>query len=215
MILNSLDIVTFVVPPMLPGALTATSSFAQRRLKNRKIFCLSAKHISLAGGVDVICFDKTGTLTESDIDLAGAVPIEEGEFRRPLSELGTLPETHPLLLTVATAHTLIRLPTTGQLSGYSVDRKLFEASGWSFKVRLLCITDWIDLNVMTRVVKQDGPQGVNSDYGIETPYIVTSPLWSDKRDSTFSPSSEVAILRRFPFESSVKRMTVVTQKFGR
>jgi P-type E1-E2 ATPase len=57
-ILHSLDIVTFVVPPMLPAALTATTSFAQRRLREKKIFCLSAKHISLSGGVDVACFDK-------------------------------------------------------------------------------------------------------------------------------------------------------------
>ncbi|EFX66261.1 hypothetical protein DAPPUDRAFT_64891, partial [Daphnia pulex] len=57
-ILHSLDIVTFVVPPLLPAALTATTSFAQRRLLSKKIYCLNAKHISLSGGVDVACFDK-------------------------------------------------------------------------------------------------------------------------------------------------------------
>ena len=57
-ILNSLDIVTFVVPPLLPAGLTACTFFAQKRLKNEKIFCLSSKHISLSGGVDVVCFDK-------------------------------------------------------------------------------------------------------------------------------------------------------------
>jgi len=120
-ILNSLDILTFVVPPMLPAALTATTAFAQRRLKARKIYCLSAKHISLAGGVDVVCFDKTGTLTETDVDLSGSIPIQEGEFRHPVVELPTLPESHPLLHSIATAHSLVRLPTTGQLSGYSID----------------------------------------------------------------------------------------------
>ncbi len=133
-ILNSLDIVTFVVPPMLPVALTATTVFAQRRLEARKIYCLSAKHISLAGGVDVVCFDKTGTLTETDVDFSGAIPIQEGKFQQPVEELTTLPESHPLLHSIATAHSLIRLPTTGQLSGYSIDKKLFEATGWSFKV---------------------------------------------------------------------------------
>jgi len=43
---------------MLPAALTATTALAQRRLRAKKIFCLSAKHISLCGGVDVVCFDK-------------------------------------------------------------------------------------------------------------------------------------------------------------
>ena len=57
-ILNSLDIASFVVPPMLPAALTSVTAFAQKRLKKNKIFCLSAKHISQMGGVDIICFDK-------------------------------------------------------------------------------------------------------------------------------------------------------------
>ena len=57
-ILNSLDVASFVVPPSLPAALTSVTAFAQRRLKNNKIFCLSAKHISQSGGVDVVCFDK-------------------------------------------------------------------------------------------------------------------------------------------------------------
>lgn len=51
---------------MLPAALTATTSFAQRRLRDKKIFCLSAKHISLCGGVDIACFDKV------DLELADA-----------------------------------------------------------------------------------------------------------------------------------------------
>jgi hypothetical protein len=32
-LLNSLDILTFVVPPILPAALTANNAFAQRRLQ--------------------------------------------------------------------------------------------------------------------------------------------------------------------------------------
>jgi magnesium-transporting ATPase (P-type) len=34
-LLNSLDILTFVVPPILPAALTANNAFAQRRLQAR------------------------------------------------------------------------------------------------------------------------------------------------------------------------------------
>ncbi|KAI9554376.1 hypothetical protein GHT06_019648 [Daphnia sinensis] len=190
-ILHSLDIVTFVVPPMLPAALTATTAFAQRRLRDKKIFCLSAKHISLSGGVDVACFDKTGTLTETDIDLAGAIPIQEGEFRKPVPQLSTLPETHPLLQAAATCHTLIKV--NDQLNGYSIDRKMFDATKWNFV---------------------NGPPGVNSDYGVETPFLVSSPLWNDKRESSFNPTVEYGLLKRFPFESAIKRMTVIVQRKG-
>ena len=57
-LLNSLDVLTFVVPPILPAALTANNAFAQKRLEKRGIFCLHSKHIPLCGGIDVVAFDK-------------------------------------------------------------------------------------------------------------------------------------------------------------
>ena len=72
--------------------------------------------------------EQTGTLTESDIDLAAAIPIHEGELRHPVAEMETLPESHPLLTVMSTCHSLIRLKEN--LSGYSIDRKMFEATGW-------------------------------------------------------------------------------------
>lgn len=128
---------------------------------------------------------KTGTLTETDIDLAGAIPIQEGEFRKPVLHLSTLPETHPLLQAAATCHTLIKV--NDQLNGYSIDRKMFDATKWNFA---------------------NGPPGVNSAYGVETPFLVSSPLWNEKRESSFNPTVEYGLLMRFPFESAIKRMTV-------
>ena len=54
-----------------------------------------------------------------------------------------------------------------QLNGYSIDRKMFEATGWSFK---------------------DGPPRINADYWFETLYLVASPLWKE--------NSRVPSLRR-------------------
>lgn len=100
--------------------------------------------------------------------------------------MADLPETHPLLLhSIATCHTLIRV--NDKLNGYSIDRKMFEASKWNFN---------------------DGPRGVNSDYGVETPYLISSPSWNNKRDGSTPSTTELAVLKRFPFESTVKRMTV-------
>ena len=57
-LLNSLDILTFVVPPILPAALTANNAFAQKRLQKKGIYCLHSKHICLCGGIDIVAFDK-------------------------------------------------------------------------------------------------------------------------------------------------------------
>jgi len=56
---------------------------------------------------------------------------------------------------------------------------------------------------------KEGPPGVNAEYGIETPFLVSSPLWNRDRESTYNPTTELAILKRFPFESNMKRMTVI------
>ena len=60
MVLFSLDMLTFVVPAMLPMNLSALYAFSQRRLKRSGIYCLCAKYILLCGGLDVFCFDKVG-----------------------------------------------------------------------------------------------------------------------------------------------------------
>lgn len=99
------------------------------------------------------------------------MPISEKEFGEPMEALSST--NVPLTTSLATCHSLIKVK--GKLVGYSVDKKMFESTGFEL---------------------EDGPPGVNPTYGVETPFIVKSN------------ASEVAVLLRFPFEASVKRMTV-------
>ena len=57
-ILRVLDIVTVVVPPALPAAMTVGTVYAQNRLKKSKIFCISPPRINFCGRINVFCFDK-------------------------------------------------------------------------------------------------------------------------------------------------------------
>lgn len=57
-ILHALDIITIAVPPALPAALTVGIVFAQRRLKNHEIYCISPRSINVCGGINAVCFDK-------------------------------------------------------------------------------------------------------------------------------------------------------------
>ncbi len=59
-IFDALDLITIVVPPALPAAMTIGSVYAQKRLKRKGIFCISPRTINVSGSVDCICFDKTG-----------------------------------------------------------------------------------------------------------------------------------------------------------
>merc|ERR1719495_1810514 len=152
-LLNSLDIFTFVVNPMLPPALTANNAFAQKRLQKEGIYCLHTKHINLCGGIDVVAFDKTGTLTEGDLDLAGVCEIRENQFQESVADPSIIPTDSLLVQTMASCHSLIKL--NGELTGYPMDIKLFEAIKWD-------------------LVEQQH-NGSNPDYGIQTTTPVSPP----------------------------------------
>ena len=68
-LLRCLDIITIVVPPALPAAMTVGTYYAQSRLKKLKIFCISPQRINVCGKMKLVCFDKTGTLTEGNFKM--------------------------------------------------------------------------------------------------------------------------------------------------
>ena len=49
-----LDLITVVVPPSLPCAMTVGTVYSQSRLKEKNIFCISPARINVAGKIKVI-----------------------------------------------------------------------------------------------------------------------------------------------------------------
>lgn len=58
--IRALDLVTVVVPPALPAAMTVCTLYAQSRLRARGIFCIHPLRINLGGKLRLVCFDKVG-----------------------------------------------------------------------------------------------------------------------------------------------------------
>ena len=54
----ALLLLTVAVPPVLPAALTTGIVYAQRRLKKKRIFCISPQRINMCGQINLVCFDK-------------------------------------------------------------------------------------------------------------------------------------------------------------
>ena len=128
-----LDIVTIVVPPALPAAMTVGTVYAQNRLKAKQIYCISPPKINYCGKLKLICFDKTGTLTEDGLDLWCVVPCEqvnggEFEFQDAVTEPTTLPLSSPLIRGMASCHSLTYI--NGKLVGDPLDLKMFDATSW-------------------------------------------------------------------------------------
>ncbi|CAH8583523.1 unnamed protein product [Schistosoma turkestanicum] len=82
-ILRPLDIVTIVIPPILPVAMSVGIVFAQRRLRNHGIYCINPSVMNVCGVINLTCFDKTGTLTEDGLDLWGVIPNKDGVLGKP------------------------------------------------------------------------------------------------------------------------------------
>uniref|UniRef100_A0A670J190 ATPase cation transporting 13A2 n=1 Tax=Podarcis muralis TaxID=64176 RepID=A0A670J190_PODMU len=186
-ILRALDVVTVIVPPALPAAMTVGTIYAQNRLKQQGIFCISPPRINLCGKVRLVCFDKTGTLTEDGLDIWGVVPLEKGSFLPLVHELRCL-DSGPLLCCLATCHTLSWLGE--QLIGDPVDLKLLESTGW--------------VREREREAELFGTRAL----AVMRPPPVGEQLHGKEH------LAPVAILRRFPFSSALQRMSVLVKPTG-
>ncbi|KPP56549.1 hypothetical protein Z043_125821, partial [Scleropages formosus] len=125
-IIQTLDIVTIVVPPALPAAMTTGIIYAQNRLKKQGVFCISPSRINVCGKVSVFCFDKTGTLTEEGLDVWGVMEGSSAGFGSLVRDPRLLPPS-PMLTALACCHSATLLE--GQLLGDPLDLKMIESTG--------------------------------------------------------------------------------------
>lgn len=65
-------------------------------------------------------------------------------------------------------------------------------------------------------MKEQFNVGINPDYGVQTPTLVSPPKGHRNGGGVkTAPSNlEIAVLKTYPFDSAVQRMTVVTKKKG-
>ncbi|XP_076256726.1 polyamine-transporting ATPase 13A3-like [Rhynchophorus ferrugineus] len=181
--LKALDIITIVIPPALPAAMTVGKLYALQRLKNHKIFCINSRVINVSGSVDCVCFDKTGTLTEDALDMWGIIPVKNYNFDTPVKNIHTLSPSSDMLRGMACCHSLSAIE--GEIRGDPLDVKMFESTGWIF---------------------QDGCDVVSSQELSSGALLVKSPVPNENNEH-----EEINIVRQFQFLSSLQRMSVIVK----
>ncbi|NWZ68329.1 AT132 ATPase, partial [Acrocephalus arundinaceus] len=194
-IIRALDLVTVIVPPALPAAMTVGTIYAQNRLKKQGIFCISPPRINLCGKIRLVCFDKTGTLTQEGLDVWGVVPLEQQRFLPIVHEPRCLP-AGALLYALATCHAVS--PLRGQLVGDPVDLKMLESTGWR-------------LEMMEE--EEEGELPVFQQFEMKVLAVVKPPP-EEEQPQDRRHQAPVGILRRFPFSSSLQRMSVLVKLPG-
>ncbi|XP_078521831.1 putative cation-transporting ATPase 13A4 [Lissotriton helveticus] len=180
-------VITVAVPPALLAALAVGVMYAQRRLKNKGIFCISPQRINICGQLNLVCFDKTGTLTEDGLDLWGLVPSAENGFE-PVYRFnsGEALPWGPLVGALASCHSLMVID--GKLQGDPLDLKMFEGTYW--EVEDPNVDNDVDGQSTSSVILKPGPMAGKV------------------------PVEGLAIVHQFPFSSGLQRMSVVTQVVG-
>ncbi|XP_049631879.1 probable cation-transporting ATPase 13A5 [Suncus etruscus] len=183
----ALLLLTVTVPPVLPAALTTGIVYAQKRLKKKKIFCISPQRINMCGQINLVCFDKTGTLTEDGLDLWGIIPTADNCFQEVHSfASGKVLPWSPLCAAMASCHSLILLD--GTIQGDPLDLKMFEGTAWIMED---CNANYCKIGTSdSNVIIKPGP------------------------NASQSPVEAITILCQFPFSSSLQRMSVVAQLAG-
>ncbi|XP_022532954.2 cation-transporting ATPase 13A2 isoform X1 [Astyanax mexicanus] len=186
LIIRSLDIVTIVVPPALPAAITTGTIYAQHRLKKHGVFCISPPRINICGKISLFCFDKTGTLTEEGLDVWGVKVRNKSGFDDLVPDPRLLPPG-PMLSALASCHSVALLGD--QAIGDPLELKMIESTGWSLQ-------------------EPANESGVSPEFGSYRTLAVMRPPAAEFQPEGISISQPVAIVRRFPFSSALQRMSV-------
>ncbi|RLU24127.1 hypothetical protein DMN91_004336 [Ooceraea biroi] len=227
--LQALDLITIVVPPALPAAMTVGRLVAQRRLEKKKIYCTSPRSINVSGSIDCICFDKTGTLTEDGLDMWGVVCVSDKKFQFPVKDITSLPLSE-VLIGMVTCHGITIIDN--QLVGDPLDLKMFESTGWTLEEPDVSDTSKFSMLFPTivrpakdfKLLKR--PQydlcGTLSRQNSVSSDVIDGISLNNLHDAAFTDSAtdlgeqglEVGIVRQFPFTSSLQRMSVITRTLG-
>ncbi|XP_076763504.1 polyamine-transporting ATPase anne boleyn isoform X1 [Xylocopa sonorina] len=227
--LEALDLITIVVPPALPAAMTVGRMVAQRRLEKSKIYCTSPRTINVSGSIDCICFDKTGTLTEDGLDMWGVVPATDRKFQPAVKAIASLP-LNDVLIGMVTCHGITIIEN--QPVGDPLDLKMFESTGWTLEEPDVSDTSKFSMLFPTIVRPAKGSRllkrlpndlrlSLSRQDSMSSNDVMENASLSNL-DAALTASTtelaeqglEIGIVRQFPFTSTLQRMSVITRTLG-
>ncbi|KYQ50050.1 putative cation-transporting ATPase 13A3, partial [Trachymyrmex zeteki] len=187
--IKALDIITIVIPPALPAAMTVGKLYAQTRLKYAQIYCINNRVINVSGSINCVCFDKTGTLTEDELDMWGVVACRNGVFADAETDISKLKD-HPLFEGMLVCHSLTLID--GEICGDPLDAKMFESTKW--------------------MLKDSDCMHIDKLYNNSIMPVVVRPLENASlMKNMMNGITEIGTIQRYQFSNSLQRMSVIVR----
>ncbi|XP_057317780.1 polyamine-transporting ATPase 13A3-like [Hydractinia symbiolongicarpus] len=195
---KSLDVFTIAVPPALPACMSIGLMYALHRLRKKRIYCIDPARVNVCGKVKMFVFDKTGTLTEDTLAVSGVVRLEDNVAQPMEHSVNTIRDSS-LVKAMACCHSLTIFK--GQLIGDPLDSYMFDFTKW-------------------KINEPSDESG--SKYQLLAPVTVSPPKIISATDASqetvfdgdIENAKEIGILKQYPFESSLQRMSVITKQLG-
>ncbi|EGC37100.1 hypothetical protein DICPUDRAFT_97366 [Dictyostelium purpureum] len=217
-VLRALDLITIVIPPALPMAMTVGTSFGLSRLKKTNIYCISPPRLNMAGKIQVFCFDKTGTLTEEGLDLLGIITTKLS-FK---SKNSFSPVSSPSLNSIAANTTASNNASNN--SNYSFNNISYLEEGLFYNqdqqpdeennIFKYLMASCHSLSIINGQVSGD-PLEIKV-FSATKSTIVDSPGSSGQSivvplDDCIESTETISYLENFDFQSKLQRMSVIVQ----
>ncbi|XP_018321676.1 probable cation-transporting ATPase 13A3 isoform X2 [Agrilus planipennis] len=196
---KALDIITIVIPPALPAAMTVGKLYALFRLKKQNIYCTNSSDINVSGSLNCICFDKTGTLTEDGLDMFGVVISDNGSLQDAIKDVRSIPKDEELIKGMVSCHSLSII--NGEISGDPLDVKMFESSGWTLYEKDHAQSQYSDVATVHPVAK---PPQLHRR--------VSSISLASNKNLTWECPKEIEIVHQFHFSSKLQMMSVIVKE---
>lgn len=222
-LLDCILIITSVVPPELPMELSLAVNNSLIALARGYIFCTEPFRIPFAGKIDVACFDKTGTITQENLIVQGLIGVSNKSSLTPsksssdnaencLVKATKIPKETTFVL--ACAHALVHLdePIIEPAAVEEEEKGKIESSS-SSKITSSSSSSKSKSSSNKNIIGD--PMEKNTldaiDWLLQKGDIL-SP--NNTAGSAINPAivrnTQIRILRRFAFSSTLKRMSTVS-----
>ena len=202
---RALALITIIVQPTLPLALSVGVNYALSALRQKGVHCISPAKINVAGKVRVICFDKTGTLTSDGMDMKGVRPVHNGhfiDFIDSSQQAGQLQAEEKQMDVDTHLSTPISSSSPASSSSFpqSVLRMALSSCHSLTVVDGALVGDPLEVQIFrsTKATLVELASSAESSTTIRLP--PSSPT---------SPAVEVRVLQQFAYQPALQRMTVV------